>query len=112
MPSREVVGEFNRWREAQGRMTVMQWRNGITTVLIACVRFYQQTLHGMFGYGSCRFTPTCSQYMIEALQVHGPLKGLGLGFWRILRCNPFCRGGFDPVPPAQKKRSEIKHEQE
>lgn len=93
-------------------MMLAGWRKGIAEVLIACVRFYQQTLHGMLGYGSCRFTPTCSQYMIEALQVHGPLKGLGLGLWRILRCNPFCRGGFDPVPPVQKKRSEIKNEQE
>lgn len=74
----------------------------LVAVLVACVRFYQQTLHGFFGYGSCRFTPTCSQYMIEALQTHGVVKGLGLGLWRILRCNPFCRGGHDPVPPATK----------
>ena len=42
--------------------------------------------------------PTCSQYAIEALQKHGALKGSALALWRILRCNPFCRGGYDPVP--------------
>ena len=47
---------------------------------------------------NCRFTPTCSQYMIQAIQVHGPAKGLLLGLWRILRCNPFGKYGYDPVP--------------
>lgn len=77
----------------------------IVRALVACVRFYQQVLHGVVGYGSCRFTPTCSQYMIEALQVHGPVKGLGLGLWRIVRCNPFTQGGLDPVPPRREERS-------
>jgi putative membrane protein insertion efficiency factor len=89
------------------RCRVRAW---VTGGLIACVRFYQQALHGMFGYGSCRFSPTCSQYMIEALQVHGPWKGLCLGFWRILRCNPFCRGGYDPVPPTSQKQGEMNNE--
>ena len=89
-----------------------RWQQGLADLLILCVRFYQHVLHGAFGYGSCRFTPTCSQYMIEALRVHGPFKGLGLGLWRILRCNPFCRGGFDPVPPARINRNEIRNEQE
>ena len=47
---------------------------------------------------SCRFQPTCSQYAIEAIQKHGALKGGALAFWRILRCNPFSKGGYDPVP--------------
>jgi putative membrane protein insertion efficiency factor len=47
---------------------------------------------------ACRFTPTCSEYMYEALQKYGPLKGLSLGIRRVLRCNPFCKGGYDPVP--------------
>lgn len=46
----------------------------------------------------CRFEPSCSTYMIEALRVHGLIKGLMLGSWRLLRCNPLCRGGYDPVP--------------
>jgi putative membrane protein insertion efficiency factor len=47
---------------------------------------------------SCRFTPTCSEYALEALDKHGAIKGSILTVWRILRCNPFCRGGYDPVP--------------
>lgn len=76
-------------------------RRAAVAALVACVRCYQHTLHGFLGYGCCRFTPTCSNYMVEALQTHGPLRGLGLGLWRILRCNPFCKGGHDPVPPPR-----------
>ncbi|MGN0174240.1 MAG: membrane protein insertion efficiency factor YidD [Acutalibacteraceae bacterium] len=47
----------------------------------------------------CRFYPTCSSYAIEALKVHGFFKGSYLSIKRVLRCNPFCDGGFDPVPP-------------
>ena len=47
---------------------------------------------------SCRFTPTCSEYAMEAIQKHGAWKGGLLAIWRILRCNPFCKGGYDPVP--------------
>ena len=85
-------------------------RSGLTAFLVGAVRAYQQVLHGFFGYGACRFTPTCSQYMIEALKVHGPWHGLGLGLWRICRCHPFARGGYDPVPPALKDFEEQKEE--
>jgi putative membrane protein insertion efficiency factor len=47
---------------------------------------------------TCRFLPTCSAYAIEALEVHGALRGARLAVWRILRCQPLCKGGFDPVP--------------
>jgi hypothetical protein len=46
---------------------------------------------------ACRFTPTCSEYMMDAVVRYGPVRGVGLGVKRILRCNPFCKGGFDPV---------------
>ena len=46
----------------------------------------------------CRFTPTCSNYAKEAILLHGALKGTIMGIWRIMRCNPFCEGGYDPVP--------------
>lgn len=46
----------------------------------------------------CRFYPTCSAYAIEAIEKRGALVGLGLAVWRILRCNPFCKAGYDPVP--------------
>lgn len=66
-------------------------------VLIAIVRFYQRHISPLLP-PSCRFQPTCSQYAVEAIQKHGALKGGALAFWRILRCNPFCKGGYDPVP--------------
>ena len=69
----------------------------ISRVLIALVRGYQKVISPLLGH-NCRFTPTCSQYMIQAIQVHGPAKGLLLGLWRILRCNPFGKYGYDPVP--------------
>lgn len=51
----------------------------------------------------CRFSPTCSQYAIDAFMEWGLICGLGLTVWRILRCNPFCRGGYDPVPKRKRK---------
>ena len=47
---------------------------------------------------ACRFYPTCSVYALEAVKKYGPIKGTGLAVWRVLRCNPFCDGGYDPVP--------------
>jgi len=51
----------------------------------------------------CRFTPTCSQYAIEAFKERGFVVGFFLTFWRVLRCNPFCKGGYDPVPKKKNK---------
>ena len=67
------------------------------TWLIGLVRLYQR---GISPYKTpcCRFSPTCSAYAIEALQKHGAFFGSALAVWRILRCNPFCKGGYDPVP--------------
>lgn len=61
------------------------------------------TVSPRFAYGCCRFNPTCSQYAIEAIEVHGIFKGCLLAIWRILRCNPFSKGGWDPVPPKKSK---------
>ncbi len=66
-------------------------------VFVAIIRFYQKQISPMLP-PSCRFQPTCSQYAIEAIQKHGALKGGALAFWRILRCNQFSKGGYDPVP--------------
>ena len=74
----------------------------IKTLLIAPIRFYRFFLSPWFGW-SCRFTPTCSAYAIEALETHGALKGLWLGARRIGRCHPWCEGGHDPVPEARNK---------
>lgn len=67
------------------------------TVLIWLVRGYQKFISPLFP-PSCRFYPTCSSYMIEALKKHGPIRGLIMGIARILRCNPFNPGGIDHVP--------------
>jgi putative membrane protein insertion efficiency factor len=66
-------------------------------ILIAIVRGYKKFISPLLP-PSCRFTPTCSEYAMEALSKHGALKGSMLAIWRILRCNPFCKGGYDPVP--------------
>jgi len=64
------------------------------------IRAYQLTVGRMLGAIGpiCRFEPSCSRYTMEAIRRHGFLKGSLLGGWRVLRCNPFCRGGHDPVP--------------
>ena len=67
-------------------------------ILLSCVRFYQKHLSNLKGYSSCKFHPTCSRYAIEAIEKYGALKGGLLAFRRILRCNPFSKGGYDPVP--------------
>lgn len=69
----------------------------MTTILVALVKGYQLALSPFFGQ-QCRFTPTCSQYAIEALQLHGSAKGLWLTAIRVLRCHPWHAGGHDPVP--------------
>lgn len=68
--------------------------------MIACIRLYQRLISPMLGQ-HCRFHPSCSQYAIDALRLHGVFAGLALAAWRILRCQPFCRGGYDPVPPRR-----------
>ena len=66
-------------------------------IFIVPIKFYQILISPLLG-PSCRFTPTCSQYTIEAIQKYGPLKGGWLGFRRILRCHPWGGCGHDPVP--------------
>ena len=66
-------------------------------ILIALIRFYQKFLSPL-KHTRCPYTPTCSQYGLEAIQKYGAFKGSLLACWRILRCNPFSKGGYDPVP--------------
>lgn len=76
------------------------------TLLIALVKAYQKYISPhKLSRGCCRFIPTCSEYCIEALETHGFFKGLALSIGRVLRCNPFCKGGYDPVPPKKQKTS-------
>lgn len=76
----------------------------ISRLLILPIRFYQLCISPLFP-SACRYTPTCSQYAIEALRIHGPLKGLLLAAKRILRCHPWGGCGYDPVPPLHSTKS-------
>jgi hypothetical protein len=71
-------------------------------ILINLIRGYRYVLSPLLG-NHCRFYPSCSRYAIEALETHGPLKGLRLSGSRLLRCHPWHHGGHDPVPPAALK---------
>lgn len=74
------------------------------TVFLGAIKVYQHTLspdHGplskLFPYGYCKYQPSCSQYTYEAIKKNGSISGVVMGAWRILRCNPFSKGGSDPV---------------
>jgi putative membrane protein insertion efficiency factor len=69
-----------------------------TGLVLALIRFYQLTFSRLLPVNTCRFTPSCSQYGYEAIEKYGIFKGGWLAFVRILRCQPFCPGGYDPVP--------------
>ena len=75
----------------------------IRKLCIRLIRFYQKYLSYWKGYPTCKYVPTCSQYAIEALEKNGLVLGLLLSMWRILRCNPFSKGGYDPVPDLRRK---------
>ena len=81
-----------------------------TKALIWVVRLYQRTLSPLLPE-CCRFQPTCSQYAVEALSRFGLLKGGALTCWRLLRCQPFAQGGYDPVPEYWPQSTSLwKHE--
>ncbi len=67
------------------------------STLFLIIKIYQKYV-SPFLPGGCRFHPTCSEYIAQAIKKYGILRGLGLGIWRILRCNPWNSGGYDPVP--------------
>ena len=64
--------------------------------LIKIIRLYQKYISPCLG-DCCKYQPTCSEYMIGCIEKHGVLRGVPRGIWRILRCNPFSKGGYDPV---------------
>ena len=70
---------------------------GLGMILLVPIFFYQRWISPMFP-PTCRFTPTCSQYAVEAIKKHGPFYGLFLAVRRILRCHPWGGSGYDPVP--------------
>lgn len=65
-------------------------------LLVKLLRFYKIAI-SPFLPAACRFTPTCSEYAVEAITKYGVIKGFGMSVWRILRCQPLSRGGYDPV---------------
>lgn len=71
-------------------------------LLMLPVRFYRRFLSPLKPR-CCRFEPTCSQYALDALRVHGSIRGLWLTARRLLRCHPFCEAGYDPVPPRRAR---------
>ena len=69
----------------------------IKWLIIGPVKLYQRLISPLLPGGTCRFEPTCSQYFVEAVQKRGVIVGSLKGCWRILRCNPLSKGGYDPV---------------
>lgn len=73
--------------------------------LILLIKFYQNGISPL-KKPCCKYYPTCSNYAVQAIQTHGALKGFFLAIFRILKCNPFSRGGYDPVPEKKHKHTE------
>lgn len=71
--------------------------------LIKAIRFYQRRISPLFP-PKCRYYPTCSQYALQAIEIHGVFKGMILAIGRLMRCNIFFPGGVDPVPPKKEKK--------
>lgn len=67
------------------------------TILLFLLRGYKRFISPLLG-NACRFAPTCSEYAMQAIEIHGAAKGSVLAFWRICRCNPFGKAGYDPPP--------------
>jgi hypothetical protein len=78
----------------------LAWGAGapVRWLAIAAIHAYRLVFAGSFG-GQCRFSPSCSHYAEDAIRAHGAVRGAMLAAWRVLRCNPFGKGGIDRVPP-------------
>jgi len=85
-------------RPGHGDARPALWARIASMPLIGLIWLYRVTLSHLIG-GHCRFFPTCSEYALQAIRAHGPIRGTRLAAWRVLRCHPFSRGGHDPVPP-------------
>ena len=73
-------------------------------LFLAAVGFYRRYLSRLKGRPTCKYWPTCSQYAADAIAEYGALRGTCMAVWRLLRCNPFSRGGIDYVPPRKESR--------
>ncbi len=83
---------------------VMAVRKVAERVLVGLIDAYTRWISPLKG-PTCRFYPSCSQYARDAIVIHGPVRGVLLASWRVLRCNPLSRGGYDPVPPRRDERA-------
>lgn len=79
-------------------------KNPIKFLMLKTIKFYKREI-SPFLRPACRFIPTCSEYAYEAIERFGVFKGSLLALWRILRCNPFCKGGYDPVPQKRQENT-------
>lgn len=91
---------MNREKLKRAYMSAVRF---VRRIFLLPVHFYRKFISPLKRTPSCRFVPTCSQYAIEAVNEWGIVFGAALAVWRLLRCNPFCRGGFDPVPKRKKR---------
>jgi putative membrane protein insertion efficiency factor len=96
-PAQEVLSGHHH-AEPSLREIPVHWRTLARWPVLAVIRLYQLTLSRALPAGTCRFTPTCSHYGYEAIAKYGLIKGGWLATWRVLRCQPFNPGGYDPVP--------------
>ena len=76
----------------------LTWRTIARMPVLFLIRLYQKLISPALPAGTCRFHPTCSHYSYQAIAKYGLIKGGALSIWRVLRCQPFSPGGFDPVP--------------
>jgi len=79
-------------------------------LVAAPIRFYRRYLSGLKRAPTCRFVPSCSEYALEAIERRGAFVGTLKALWRILRCNPLCRGGYDPVEGGHDRGHASRHE--
>jgi putative membrane protein insertion efficiency factor len=77
----------------------------LVSIVLLPVVAYRRVISPLKRTPSCRFLPTCSEYAMEAVQARGVVVGTGLAMWRVLRCNPLCHGGYDPVPHRCQEHS-------
>jgi putative membrane protein insertion efficiency factor len=80
--------------------------NAARRVALAPIRLYRRLISPLLP-ARCKYHPTCSAYAVEAITRHGVVRGGGLAVWRLLRCNPFSHGGYDPVPPRARRSRRV-----
>ncbi|TAK14107.1 MAG: membrane protein insertion efficiency factor YidD [Anaerolineae bacterium] len=98
MNAEHVHPEIHEHRDPSLRELPLTFGNLARFPALALIRLYQMTFSKTLPAGTCRFYPSCSHYGYQAIYKHGLLKGGALAGWRVLRCNPFTPGGYDPVP--------------